>query len=154
MDKIPYQKTTKIIDSHVLGEEYGFDIPSHKFVMWADPANDAWVTLWEVAVLTDAQLKEMQEKDPDAYKQLNDRYLNAVSELIVDCDIAGADFSTPDKVHDTFNQPGVDARFYFIVISTYCMHLLAIRRGLVKRSRLASNVSISIEEPATSLPSS
>lgn len=152
MEKKPFQKTVRFVNTKTLGEAFGTPLPEHIFQMWADPSNRAWLAIWRATTTNEEELEKLKSDDRVEYDQLEADFRWAISELIIDCDIEGLKFDTPEDVYETFNDPDVDAHFIHFVVTFYVMYLLAVRKHLVKDLRLGLADPDSSDGPAISLP--
>lgn len=123
------KKGTKINTKDDYGLEYDVN-----FVMWDDPGRRIVGDLLRIVVFTtneefSAKSKEEQVKDSQTY-------FEAVSQVVLDCDVEGSDFSDADAVTKTYELPGVSWGFWYDVIAIYCMKLLNESDNL-KKARAA-----------------
>lgn len=103
----------------------------HLFAMASDPSRNLVSQLIDVL----QQLTNLDENNPlseEELQQLNDDFFYCISELIIDCDIKGMDFSTAEAADKSMNSPDVDWHFMFDVLGRYVNHLFLTHRTLGK----------------------
>jgi hypothetical protein len=136
MDKIKFPKKTEIISAEELDI---MDAPGVVFEFWANPSKPVVNAIYDIVYLT---MEKAAAMTVDEISNLNDRYYIALSELIVDCNIAGLDFSTPKAVEKSFDADDVPINFIYRVVVSYLSRLLdlsdAVKKALALR-HLASN---------------
>lgn len=103
----------------------------HLFAMASDPSRNLLNQLIDVLQKLTG-LTEEEELSEEEIQQLNDEFFYCVSELIVDCDIQGLDFSNTKKAEESMNNPDVDWHFMFDVLGNYVNTLFLTHRTLGK----------------------
>lgn len=123
----------------------------HKFALSSDPSKEILYGLLNVVTTTTEQLDEMSD---DEIEELDKLFFQYVSEITVDCDIDGLDFSTPESTEDSFSDPEVDWHFLFSVYGYYVGSLLNTHKTLGKVLRqLADNENSGTDEEPQEKPS-
>lgn len=123
LQKRPFQKSTVVYDTK---EDFGFS-QSHKFEFWNDPSRTVIFGLLDVVSTKEDKLDKMSEEDK---KKLDDDFWGYVSQLIIDCDIEGLDFSTPQAAKDSFEKPYVDWGFMYSTLISFVGKLMATNERL------------------------
>lgn len=67
--------------------------------VWEDPSRQIIADLFQIMGSQDSDLDEMEELDKE---RMNQRYFECASMMLVDCDIEGIDFSTPESTELAF----------------------------------------------------
>jgi hypothetical protein len=111
------------------------DFP-HTMRVWRDPSRQVVFTLLDTITMTSEKLDGL---DDAAKKDLDSAFWVAVSEVIIDCDIEGLDFSTPEKAKESFDSPHISWGVLFDVLFAYVSWLLTENDRLKKLFRPASN---------------
>jgi hypothetical protein len=125
--KKKFEKTYKVFNT-----KKDFDMQQdHNFAFWADPS--------QATVMTGLQILAFQGNEtaidslaPEERVALNDRFFEFVSDVVIDCDIEGTDFSTPEEAHRSFNDPSIDWEFMYAVLIRYFNHVLTEAEALKK----------------------
>lgn len=129
MDKRPFQKSVRFVNTKVLGAEFNTPLPEHTFQMWADPSNRVWLAIHRATTMEEEELEKIRKDRPEEYEEIEAEYRWAISELVIDTDIQGLSFATPEDVRAAFNNPDVDNHFLTFVITYYMLHLFAVRKN-------------------------
>ena len=120
-----FVKSYKIFDTM---DDFGMD-QQHRFALAADPSRD---TLYGLLAIVTTKPDEMDEMKPEEIQSLDDDFYAYVSELTIECDIMGLDFSSPETTRAAFFHPSVDWHFLFSVYGYYVGHLLDTHKTLGK----------------------
>lgn len=133
MEKISFPKKTKIVEV----TEYGLDYPGIKFEFWSDPPKTVVGDLLRIVLWTTND--ELKEQTPDEQRRDAKRYFECVSEIVVDCNIEGSSFDTPEDVEQTYQLDTVSWGFWYDVVAGFLVdlietsvHLKGIREALQK----------------------
>lgn len=105
MDKIPYRKRTIVVDFHD-DLQLHEDNQGYKFELWKDPPRPLLADILN-AVAGDINT----EDDALVEAALNSMY-EALSEIIVDCNIEGSDFTNSQSVKESFSSTQVGFNLY------------------------------------------
>ncbi len=103
----------------------------HLFAMASDPSRNLMNQLIDVL----QRLMSVEEKsklNEEEVQQLNDDFFYCISELIIDCDIEGMNFDTPEDADESMSNPDVDWHFMFDVLGNYVRTLFLTHRTLGK----------------------
>lgn len=134
-DKKPFQKAYVIKNSH---DDYDTE-QSHQFAFWKDPSKQVIFDLLDFISTTPEKLDGLDQKEK---KDLDHKFYSAVSQVVVDCDIAELDFSTPESARESFEHPAIDWRFlYDVIVLGYAMELFNNHHTLKKIMKLGSETA-------------
>lgn len=67
---------------------------------WAAPSQSVVIDLMQI--LGSARAEDVDKIEPEKFEDMDKRYFECVSLLIVDTNISGLDFSTPEKTREAF----------------------------------------------------
>lgn len=126
MDKKPFPKITINLK---LGELGILKYPDVEFSFWEDPSQKVLFTVMGLLFMSQEDLDQMDDAEKDS---LNARFFAAVSELIVDCDIDGLDFSTPKSAEESFYHEALPWGLMYEVILMYIVRLTETNARLKK----------------------
>lgn len=101
----------------------------YKFALAADPSRDTLYGLMAVVTTSPEQLDELSPQELD---DLDEQFYHYVSELTIECDIAGLDFDTSETTRESFSHPDVDWHFLFSVYGHYVGYILEHHKTLGK----------------------
>ena len=137
--KKKFQRKYKIFDT-----KKDFDMQqSHKVAFAEDPSREVVFGIFEIASLKPANFDEMTEEDS---AEIDERWYHYMSEIIIDTDIEGLDFSTPDSTRESFNDPSVDWTFFIELVARYVGNLMETHHTLGKVLRAMNEEADSGEE--------
>lgn len=138
--KEPFPKKTEIVDV----KDLKLDYEGISFEFWVDPSRTIVSDLMDIVLFTTND--QLKSQDVSQQRKNAKRYFECVSEIIADCSIEGADFSTPESTEKTFELPGVAWGFWYDVVSGYLMKLIETSNHLKKvREALQSLISSGID---------
>jgi len=126
MNKISFPKITERLEMSELGIE---DAPGVVFEFWKNPSKPVVIAIAEVVM---AAAEELRGLDKLKMQELEERYYNAICELIIDCNVESLDFSTPEYAIKAFDAPDVPMGFVHQVIVSYLAHLLKFNESVKK----------------------
>lgn len=126
MEKISFPKIYEDLTCDDLGIT---DAPGVVFRFWKNPSKPVVVAIAEVVM---AAAEELRGLDKLKMEQLEERYYNAICELIIECNVESLDFSTPEKARLTFEAPDVPIGFVHQVITSYLAYLLKFNENVKK----------------------
>jgi hypothetical protein len=130
LTKRPFEKATITYDTV---KDMGLSGGSHKFAFWDDPSRTVVMTLLDVITTKEEKLESMSE---DEKRQLDADFWKCVSSVMVDCDIEGLDFSTPENAIRSFDNENVSWGYLMDVLMFYVGKLLAENKRLGEVLRL------------------
>jgi hypothetical protein len=93
------------------GSDLKIDGLENTIRFWRDPSRQIVFTLLDTITMT-------------AEKDIDTNFWEAVSEVIVDCDIEGLDFSTAEKARESFDNPHISWGVLFDALFGYVSWLL------------------------------
>lgn len=102
----------------------------HLFEMWADPSSRVVFSLLDVVSTSEEKLNKMSDVDK---AKLDDEFWWCVSQVFIDCDIEGLDFSSPEKSKESFESPYISWGFLFDVLVSYITRLLSENETIKKK---------------------
>jgi hypothetical protein len=123
LTKKPFERTTVTYNTNT---DMGLSA-SHQFAFWADPSRHIVVTLVDTIMANEERLNKMSD---DEKRQMDTDWWNCVSKVIVDCDIEGLDFSTPEAAKASFDNEEVSWGWLLDVMGFYIGRLLAENKRL------------------------
>lgn len=119
-------------------EDYGTE-QDHSFAFWKDPSKQVIFDLLDFISTTPEKLDGLGQKE---MKDLDHKFYSAVSQVVIDCDIAELDFSTPETAKESFEHPSIDWRFlYDVIVLGYAMELFNNHHTLKKIMKLGSETA-------------
>lgn len=126
MNKISFPKIEESLTMDELGV---LDAPGVVFTFWKNPSKPVVIAIAEVVM---AAADELRALDKIEMERLEERYYNAICELIVDCNISSLSFDTPENARLAFEANDVPIGFVHQVITSYLSHLLKFNEGVKK----------------------
>lgn len=124
--KKPFQKAYRIYNTK---KDFGLDAEA-QFAMSADPSRDVLIGLIEA--ISDSSEADFDSLSEVEQQELNDRFFYYVSEVVVDCDIDGLSFETPEETEESMLATNIDWHFMFNVLGAYIQQILAVHSTLGK----------------------
>ena len=124
--KKPIQKAYRIYNTK---KDFGLDAEA-QFAMSADPSRDVLIGLIEA--ISDSSEADFDSLSEVEQQELNDRFFYYVSEVVVDCDIDGLSFETPEETEESMLATNIDWHFMFNVLGAYIQQILAVHSTLGK----------------------
>lgn len=92
--KIKFPRQKRVLDC----EELGY--PKVKVTLWDNPSRRVRLALLNIL---GAKPEELEEKGEEELDRIESEFLWALSELIIDCNVEGYDFSTPEAARDSYD---------------------------------------------------
>lgn len=124
-EKKPFRKSHTVIDT-----KKDFDMEQqHQIALWKDPSGQVVKDFFSVSVTKREELDNMSQDEID---ELDDKFYRAVSEIIIDTDIAGISFEKPDEARAAFEHPSIDWMFFTNVLLRYVNDILQEANSLKK----------------------
>lgn len=124
-EKKPFDKTVVVKNTH---DDLGLE-PNHNFAFWADPSR---ATIMKFLEVIGTKRDELDEKSEEELEEMNRRFWESVSQIVVDCDIEGLSFDTPEDAEASFDASHVDYGFMTDVVASYVYSVLAKSKLLKK----------------------
>lgn len=115
----------------------------HQFALAADPSKE---TLYGIMAVVTTKPDELDEMTEEELEELDEAFYHFVSELIIECDIDGLDFSDAKTTRESFFHPDVDWHFLFSVCGYYVGTLIDTHRTLGKVLRQSTEAENSGNE--------
>lgn len=134
--KKQFQKSYQVINTK---DDWGME-QEHQFAFWNDPSQSLVVDALDLFALQGDD-EALDKLEPAKKEELNDRFYNFCAEVIIDCDIEGADFTNAETARKTFNDPRVDYNFFYLVIIRYFTDILARANALKKTMAYIEKIS-------------
>lgn len=128
VDKIKFPKKSVRIELPDLGyeeETYG----AFWFEFWKDPSRTVVFDLLNPIVQSVDDLRALKETEQI---ETSDKFFEAVSRLVMDTNIDGLDFSTPQSAQESFRHPDLPWGFMYGVVTSYVLRLLETQQSLKK----------------------
>lgn len=119
---------------------------------WKSPSQDVVLDL--MGFLGDARSGNIEDFEPEELKQMNERYFECVSLMIVDTDIEGLDFSTPKKAEESFNADFLPWGILHLAILMYIAELsenYGQLKNLLRRAETLSDSGTNGSQPDSEL---
>ena len=131
MKKVAFPKKTVTIDA---GNDLGIEgYEGVKFQMWDDPSRSVIVHV----------VQALQSGDDTIDDQMAEDFFSAVSQIVVDTNIEGIDFSTRESSMKSFDHETLPWGFMFNVVVSYVVKLINESDSLKKAFGLSSEVETS-----------
>ena len=118
-----FKKKKKFEKSYIIKntrDDFGFD-QDHSFALWSDPSNEVFSALLRIVSVEREELDEMSEAE---LEEMHSEWCYALSQVVLDSDIAGISFETQEDVEAAFAAPEIDQQFITLVISHYLVWVL------------------------------
>ena len=110
------------------------------FRFWSDPSQEVIYTLMKTTIF--ATKEEVIAMNDEEKERLNRSFMECATELIIDCNIEGLSFNTPEETEESFYHPALPWSFLFEIIQQYIIRLMTEHNRLKKTlSRLAETAS-------------
>lgn len=106
---------------------------------WADPSRQVIFDLFEIFGLASDELDEIPEADKE---KMNARYFECASLILVDCNIKGIDFSTPESTDEAFDDERMPWGLFHQALLLYVSRLIddyEVLKNALRRVRELSN---------------
>jgi hypothetical protein len=110
--------------------DFGIEGCEHLFRLWRDPSRQTVFTLLNTITMKPDELEAL---DDSAKRELDEAFWRAVSEVIIDCDIEGLDFSTTEKARESFDSPHISWGILYDVLFAYVSWLLTENDNIRKK---------------------
>lgn len=134
-EKKPFQKTYVILDTK---EDLGIDSQeAYKFALWEDPSRQ---TIMKFLGVINTKRDELDEKSEEELEELNARFWESVSDIVIDCNIEGLSFDTPEEAEASFDAPHVDYGLMTDIVAAYVYSVLTKSRALKKSTNPGSKI--------------
>jgi hypothetical protein len=118
LKKIKFPKQTETLSTEQLEIE---DYPDLLFTFWKNPSRPVVQSVWDMVMLDPTEIAGMEEHEVE---KLENDYYRAISEIIVDTNIADLDLDTPEQVEDAFNRPDLPMGFLHAIVTSYLSYLI------------------------------
>ena len=132
LKKKPFERS---IVKYNTRDDLGMEI-DHTFHMWRDPSSKVVFSLLDTISTTEDKLNKMPKEDKD---KLNDEFWWCASQVFIDCDIEGLDFSTPEKSKESFDSPYISWGILFDVLLRFITDLIQSNEKLKNVLALLGN---------------
>lgn len=126
-EKKPFAKSVVVKDTK---EDFGLGEVGYKIAFWADPSRPIVSKFLNVMFTKREELDEMDEEE---LKKINEDFWVAVSSIIVDTNIEGLSFDTPEEAQASFDSPDIDHNFLIDCIMSYVQSVLSESSLLKKK---------------------
>jgi len=106
---------------------------------WADPSRQVIFDLFEIFGLASDELDDIPEADKE---KMNARYFECASLILVDCDIKGIDFSTPETTTAAFDDERLPWGLFHQALLLYVSSLIEdyeVLKNALRRVKELSN---------------
>lgn len=107
---------------------------------WIDPSRPIMLDL--IRILGYSNSGRMSELSQEEIQEMDDRYFECASLILVDCDIEGIDFSTPESTREAFEDDRLPWGIFHQAILLYTGHLMdeySALKNVLRRVRNPSN---------------
>lgn len=121
------KKTTRIYLPDLGFEEE--DYKDFYFDFWKDPSRLSVFDLLESVVQS---VEDLRSLDKEKQIDTSDRFFAAVSRVVVDTNIEGLVFGTPEEAQKSFSHPDMPWGFMYSVVTAYVLRLLETQQALKK----------------------
>lgn len=118
-------------------EELGMDGYDHTFLFRADPNKRMLVD--SLRMLQEAVDNAREEKEIEDVEKFDEEFHELACFMIIDCDIEGVDFSTPESTRDAFSRKDIDDAFFTKALINYLTSLLIEATNLKKTQMLTES---------------
>lgn len=119
--KKAYEKKYTIKTTEDLGVE---STVVYSFALWKDPSKDVLMDF--ISIITKIIDSDENKEDAEKIAEQVDTelYYKLASEIIIDCDIDGLDFSTPTAARESFENRDIGNGFLSSVLTKYILALI------------------------------
>jgi hypothetical protein len=100
---------------------------SYNFLFWDDPSRPVVMTLVDTISMNEERLNKMSVEEKE---KADADFWKAVSQVMIDCEIEGLDFSTPEKAKTSFDSEIVPWGWLWDVLVFFIGRLLAENKRL------------------------
>ena len=114
---------------------------------WAAPSQNVVLDLMQI--LGSARAEDIGEIEQEKFEDMDKRYFECVSLLIVDTDVEGIDFSTPEKAKEAFYADHLPWGIFHLAVLMYVAELsesYEYLKNLLKRAAQLSDSGTSKSE--------
>lgn len=136
MRKREYKPQTKILN---LRDDLGLD-EDINIEVWTDPSRQACTELLVIFGNQGSdEIKELSEEDAE---KMNDTYFYYASMILVDCDIKGISFATPEKTMEAFDDERLPWGIFHMALMVYIARLTdeyQVLKNALRRVKELSN---------------
>lgn len=138
--KKKFQKSHKVINTK---EDWGFD-NEHRIAVWKDPSEEVAYGLLSIIGSTKSDIEEKSEEE---LIEMNHDFYYYVSQCIIDTDIEGLSFDTPEDAEKAFDSPEVDWIFLWNVLGKYIETIFESSYAIKKVLRRTGKIGTSGKTP-------
>lgn len=132
MKKIKFPKKTKLVNvTRDLGMDETYE--DVEFLVFDDPPRSIVGAIMRAITLTD------EEAAQDNSQQIVDEYFEAVTELIIDCNIEGLSFNTADETVESFESKIIPWGFLYDFVVFYISYLITESDRIKKALAMPGN---------------
>jgi hypothetical protein len=136
MKKREFKPQTKILNLDKdlnLGQDINIEV-------WKDPS---WQACWELLAIFGLNEADELKNMPTADKEkMNEKYFYYASMILIDCDIKGIDFSTPEATEASFNDERLPWGIFHMALMLYMGELTreySVLKNAIRRVNELSN---------------
>jgi hypothetical protein len=143
LEKRPFAKQTEVVDADELYRRYRAEnaapsIPAHKFEVWVNPSTRVFRTIGRThQLLADGYFEDENTPEEEREAALRE-YWAALAEFVVDSDVEGLAFDTPEDVEANYDHPSVE---YGYLNTVYRCLFLYVADGRFARKKGGSDPS-------------
>jgi hypothetical protein len=136
LEKRPFAKQTEVVDADELYRRYRADgaaesIPAHRFEVWVNPSAGVFRTIGRThQLLADGYFEDTEVPEEEQEAALRD-YWAALAEFVVDSDVEGLAFDTPEDVEVNYDHPSVEYGYLNTVYR--CLFLYVTERRVERK---------------------
>jgi hypothetical protein len=113
------------------------DFPNHTWTFWASPTIETLIKMNAPFAILEKQRAGTPPTDEEQ-GTAEDRYFEAVADLVLDTGESAIDLSTPDRVRAAFGASGIDTELLAGVVNTWIDFLLRERESAQKKASAPS----------------
>jgi hypothetical protein len=129
MKKTPYKRNTVVLNlKEDLQLRHDIDVE-----FWEDPSQQVVFDLLGIVTLSYNEGEELDKEQELEITKLNDRYFECASLILVDCNIEGIDFSTPQSAEEAFYDERVSWGVFHQALIAYLARLMD-EYGMLKKA--------------------
>lgn len=114
MEKRAYKPNTVILN---LKDDLGLTRHDVNVEFWKDPSREVCFSIMSIL------RADIETMTPDEVDKMNRNYFECASLLLIDCEIEGLDFSTPESTERAFHHKGLPWGIFHEAIIAYISYL-------------------------------